>query len=105
MVQAEGARGLLDFFEQRADLAGVRGVEGFLRHEDLLHGPLAIDDKGGTAREDVLFVEDAVGAADVALGITQHRELHTELLRERGVGPGAIDTYWICTMRSSQAFT
>jgi len=82
---------LLDFCEYRAGLECVSRVEGFLGHEDLLHDPLTIDDERRAPSDGVLFVEDAVGSANVSLGVAQNGELRSELLGERRVGPGAVD--------------
>src|SRR5919109_1035492 len=75
-ARAAGGRALLDLGEHRAGLECVSRVEGFLCHEDLLHDPLTIDDERRAAGDDVLFVEDPVGAADVALGIAQNVALY-----------------------------
>ena len=72
---------LLDLFEHSAGLECVSRVKSFLGHEHLLHDPRAIDDKRRAAGDDVLFIEDAVGSADVALGIAQNGELQRPVSR------------------------
>jgi hypothetical protein len=68
-ARAKSGRPLLDLFEHRAGLERVGRVECFLCHEDLLHDPLTIDDERRPAGDDVLLVEDAVGSANVSLGV------------------------------------
>ena len=91
-ARAGGDQRLLDLLEHSAGLECVGRVKGFLGHEYLLHNPGAIDDKRRAAGDDILFVEDAVGSADVSLGVAQNGELSAQLLGECGVGPWAVHT-------------
>src|SRR5919109_3126190 len=85
-----GGRALLHLVEHGAGFECLGRVERFLCHEYLLHDPRTIDDERRSAGDEVLFVEDAVGSANVSRGIAQNAKIRTQLISERRVGPGAV---------------
>src|SRR5437899_9680967 len=74
-----------------AQIDRVGRFDGSAAFGDLLNAALLIQDEGGAIGKLGFVIEDAVLLEDLALHVTQQRELHADLVGEFGVRGNGVD--------------